>query len=315
MRQKSKILVTGATGFIGTRLVKHLLEAGYPLRCLSRRQDPDLPEGVETVRADLRERSSLDKALEGIDTAYYLVHSLDAGESRFARRERIAARNFVEAADQARIKRVIYLSGLGNDEALSKHLRSRQEVERILQSGHFKTTVLRAAIVIGAGGASFEILRFLVKTQPVIPDLEGLQTRCQPIAIDNVIAYLAGCLEAEDTVDETFDIGGPEILSYREMLEGLARVDHDVNLYFPAPLFSPWLASRLIGLLSPVRSAVVLSLIKGLKNEVVCRDNRIRELIPQTLMSYDEAVALALRERKARNVKRDCATSTQADAG
>jgi uncharacterized protein YbjT (DUF2867 family) len=156
--------------------------------------------------------------------------------------------------------------------------------------------VLRAAVIIGAGGSSFEMLRFLVRTQPVIPDLPGLRTSCQPIAVDNVIGYLAGCLNVEATAGETFDIGGPEILSYREMLEHLAQVAGHVNLYFPTPVFSAWLTSRLIGLLSPVKSEVALALLKGLNNEVVCRENRIRELIPEPLIPYNRAVALALEE-------------------
>lgn len=305
MDTKPKILVTGATGFIGQRLVRQLLSENYPLRCLSRREKPGLPEGVETARGDLFNPDSLARALEGIDTALYLVHSLDAGEKKFARKDRMAVRNFVAAAEHAKVKRVIYLSGLGDEETLSEHLRSRHEVARILQTGYFQTTVLRAAIIIGAGGASFEILRFLVKTQPVIPDLPELETRCQPIAVDNVIGYLAGCLKEEATSGQSFDIGGPEVLSYKEMLERMAKVAGDVNLYCPTPLFSAWLTSRLIGLLSPVNAEVALALLKGLKNEVVCRDSRIRELIPQPLIPYEEAVAIAFRERS----KRGCAAA------
>lgn len=296
MSDKPKILVTGAGGFIGRRLVGKLLADGYPLRCLSRRKVAAPAAGVENVIADLLDPDSLRDALDGIDTAYYLVHSLDAGEKDFAARDRAAAENFVAAAERAKLRRVIYLSGLGAHEELSDHLRSRHEVGEILRRGNFATTVLRAAVIIGAGGSSFEILRFLVRTQPVIPDLPGLRTRCQPIAVDNLIGYLAGCLSAEATAGATFDIGGPEILSYREMLEHLAQVAGHVNLYFPTPVFSAWLTSRLIGLLSPVKSEVALALLKGLNNEVVCRENRIRELIPEPLIPYDRAVALALEE-------------------
>ena len=171
----------------------------------------------------------------------------------------------------------------------------------ILRQGNFAVTELRAAIIIGAGGSSFEILRFLVRTQPVIPDLPGLQTRCQPIAVDNVIDYLVGCLEAEATAGQSFDIGGPDILSYREMLEHLARVAGQVNLYFPTPVFSAWLTSRLIGLLTPVDDEVALALLRGLNNEVICRDNRIRDLLPVPLIPYDRAVALALEEIAGKN--------------
>ena len=296
MADKPKILVTGAGGFIGRRLVDRLLADGYPLRCLSRRERAASTAGAENVIADLLDPDSLGAALDGIDTAYYLVHSLDAGEKDFAAKDRAAAENFVAAAERAQLRRVIYLSGLGAHEQLSEHLRSRHEVGEILGRGNFATTVLRAAVIIGAGGSSFEMLRFLVRTQPVIPDLPGLQTRCQPIAVDNVIGYLAGCLSAEATAGATFDIGGPEILSYREMLEHLAQVAGHVNLYFPTPIFSAWLTSRLIGLLSPVKSEVALALLKGLNNEVVCRENRIRELIAEPLIPYDRAVALALAE-------------------
>ncbi len=296
MPMKPKILVTGATGFIGRRLVKKLLAEDYPVRCLSRQHQTALPEGVETAVADLLDPDTLTYTLNGIDTAYYLVHSLDAGEHDFAKKDRAAAQNFVAAAERAKVRRVIYLSGLGAHEAVSEHLRSRHEVGEILQQGNFATTVLRAAIIIGAGSSSFDILRFLVRTQPVIPDLSGLQTRCQPIAVDNVIHYLAGCLTVEATAGQTFDIGGPDILSYREMLEHLASVAGQVNLYFPTPVFSAWLTSKLIGLLSPVKSEVVLALLKGLDNEVVCREDRIQKLLPEPLIPYNEAVALALAE-------------------
>lgn len=311
MADKPKILVTGASGFIGRRLVARLLAEGYLPRCLSRRKVAASSGGVENVIADLLDPDSLRDALDGIDTAYYLVHSLDAGEKDFAARDRAAAENFVAAAERAKLRRVIYLSGLGAHEELSDHLRSRHEVGEILRRGNFATTVLRAAVIIGAGGSSFEILRFLVRTQPVIPDLPGLRTRCQPIAVDNVIGYLAGCLNAEATAGATFDIGGPEILSYREMLEHLAQVAGHVNLYFPTPIFSAWLTSRLIGLLSPVKSEVALALLKGLNNEVVCRENRLRELIPEPLIPYDRAVALALEEIQAGREARSSSTNFQ----
>jgi len=296
MTQKPKILVTGATGFVGRRLVDRLLDEGFPVRCLSRSDKTFLPKGVELATADLLDPESLRFCLNGIDTAYYLVHSLDAGEQAFAAKDRLAAENFVAAAERSKVRRVIYLSGLGAHEQLSEHLHSRHEVGEILRQGQFATTVLRAAIIIGAGGSSFEILRFLVRTQPVIPDLPGLQTRCQPIAVSNVIDYLVACLPVEGTAGQTFDIGGPEILSYREMLEHLAKVGGHVNLYFPTPVFSAWLTSRMIGLLSPVKSEVALALLNGLNNEVICRDQRIRKLIPLSLISYDQAVAAALDE-------------------
>jgi len=295
---KSSVLIAGATGFIGHHLSRKLTESGYTLRGLSRRKSHP-SAGVEWVEADLLQPATLPEALHGIDTVYYLVHSLDAGVEHFADRDREAAGNFTDAADKAGVRRVIYLSGLGHAQAaLSEHLRSRGEVAAILRQGSFATTVLRAAIIIGAGGASYELIRFLVKTQPVIPDLKGLETRCQPIALSNVIGYLAGCLREEKTTGDTFDIGGPQILSYRQMLEGFARAAGDVNLFLPVPFFSSRLTAWMLGLLSPVKAETALALLQGLDNEVICRENRIRDLIPQALIPYEQAVRMALAEVK-----------------
>ncbi len=295
------ILIAGATGFIGRPLTRALAEKGHALRCLSRADQASLPPGVQRVKADLLDPPSLEPALEGVDTAYYLVHSLDAGVSRFAERDRTAAINFSKAAENAGVRRVIFLSGLGEpSEHLSAHLQSRHEVADILRQGAFATTVLRAAVILGAGGASFELIRFLVKTQPVIPDLKGLDTHCQPIALANALRYLTGCLDEEKTAGQSFDIGGPEVLTYRQMLEGFARVANDINLFLPVPFFSSRLTAWLLGVLSPVRADTALALLHGLGNEVICRENRIRGLIRQKLIPYEEAIRLALQITPAR---------------
>lgn len=292
------ILITGANGFIGKRLTVALLDRGYRVRCMVRKDSAGLPPTAEAVRADMLDRATLGQALQGIDTAYYLVHAMSGGRSGFERRDREAARNFVNAAEEAGVRRVIYLGGLGETgDNLSEHLRSRLEVAEILQSGRFATTFLRAAVIIGAGGASFEMVKSLVERLPVMIAPRWVSTLCQPIAVNDVIAYLAGCLADERTAGKTFDIGGPEILSYREMMERFARIAGKTVFILPVPVLTPKLSSYWVGLITPVSPSVSMPLIEGLSNEVICRDNAIRELIPLRLTPYDEAVRLALTEK------------------
>jgi uncharacterized protein YbjT (DUF2867 family) len=298
MDEEKRVLILGATGFIGQRLLAVLVEEpGVQLRCLTRRPSP-FPAGVESVTGDLLLPETLPDAFRDIDTAYYLVHSMSGGRAGFAERDRQAALNFVSAAEAAGLRRVIYLGGLGEREGLSEHLASRTEVGDILQSGNFSVTVLRAAVIIGAGGASYEIIRSLVHRLPVMVIPRWVQTRCQPIAVDDVIRYLVGCLKDERTAGGTFDIGGPEVLSYLQMMERFASIAGDVNLYIPVPLLTPRLSSYWVGLVTPVKASVAMPLIEGLRNEVVCRENRIRDLVPFDLTSYDEAVRRAVAEDK-----------------
>lgn len=296
---KETILVTGATGFIGKRLVIALLGKGYRVRCLVRRADARLPADAEKTVGDLLEPATLGAAFEGIGAAYYLVHSMAGGRAGFDRRDRKAAENFVVAADRAGLKRAIYLGGLGETGSnLSEHLASRMEVASILGKGSFLTTFLRAAVIIGAGGASFEMIKALVERLPVMITPRWVSTRCQPIAVRDVIGYLTGCLEEERTADATFDIGGPEILTYREMMERFARVGKKFTLIVPVPFLTPRLSSYWVGFITPIKPSISMPLIEGLRNEVVCRDNRIRELIPIPLTPYDEAIKIALAEER-----------------
>ncbi|HIJ96202.1 MAG TPA: NAD(P)H-binding protein [Desulfuromonadales bacterium] len=291
------ILVTGATGFIGHRLTQMLLTAGYAVRGLVRTASAALPPGAEAVVGDMLAPASLTPALAGIDTAYYLVHSMAAGRAGFERRDREAAENFVRAADRAGVRRVIYLGGLGETgDGLSEHLKSRLEVAEILRSGKLVTTFLRAAVIIGAGGASFELVRGLVKRLPIMITPRWVSTRCQPIAVRDVIAYLTGCLADERTAGRTFDIGGPDIITYREMMERFAALEGKHLTIIPVPLLTPKLSSYWVALFSPVPPSVSMPLIEGLSNEVVCRDTSIRELIPLQLTPYDQAVVQALAE-------------------
>lgn len=292
------VLVTGANGFIGRRLVRALLDEGVKVRCMVRRRGEQPPE-VETAVADLLDASSLAPAFEGIHTAYYLVHSMAGGRTGFEERDRLAAANFVAAADRAGVKRVIYLGGLGETgDTLSEHLASRLEVATMLKAGSYQTTVLRAAVIIGAGGASFEMIRSLVERLPFMIVPRWVETSCQPIAVGDVIRYLTGCLSETETAGGTFDIGGPEILSYRLMMERFAAIEGKKLLILPVPFLTPKLSSYWVGLITPVKPSISMPLIEGLANEVICRDNRIRDLIPLQLTSYDEAVRTALEEEK-----------------
>ena len=296
---RGTVLVTGATGFIGRRLVSALADEGFRVRAMVRRPEAAVPEGVEEVVADLLEPLSLDAALAGVDTAFYLVHSLAAGRTGFEQRDRQAAENFVTAADKSGLRRVIYLGGLGETgSGLSEHLASRREVAEILRSGRLSTTVLRAAIIIGAGGASYEIIKALVDRLPVMITPRWVSTKCQPIAVADVINYLLGCLRDERTSGGTFDIGGPEILSYRQMMECFARLHGKRLLIVPVPLLTPKLSSYWVGLVTPVKPSISMPLIEGLRNEVVCRDTLLRDLLPFPLTPFDEALRRTLDEER-----------------
>jgi uncharacterized protein YbjT (DUF2867 family) len=292
---RKTVLVTGANGFIGRLLTEALLTEEVQLRCMVRKPAGPDDSPAETVRGDLLEPATLPAVMAGVDTAFYLVHSMAAGRAGFERRDHDAAGNFVRAAEQAGVRRVIYLGGLGETgDDLSEHLKSRLEVASIIRAGNFATTFLRAAIIIGAGGASFEMIKALVDRLPVMITPRWVTTRCQPIAVEDVIGYLAGCLKDERTAGGTFDIGGPDVLTYKEMMERFGRIRGRRLHIIPVPVLTPRLSSYWVGLITPVPPSVSMPLIEGLKNEVICRDHAIRTLIPLELTPYDEAVRRAL---------------------
>ncbi len=294
-KSRDSILITGASGFIGRRLTQRLLDDGLSVRCMVRHVPSSLPEGATIVTGDMLDPATLVHALTGIDTAYYLVHSMTAGRAGFERRDREAAENFVAAADKAKVRRVIYLGGLGETgDDLSEHLKSRLVVADILNKGSFATTFLRAAVIIGAGGASFEMIRALTRHLPVMITPRWVSTRCQPIDVTDVIDYLAGCLNDERTCGRTFDIGGPDVLTYREMMERMARIQGKKLCILPVPVLTPKLSSYWVGFITPVPASVSMPLIEGLKNEVICRDTAILDIIPLRLKPFDEAVRNAL---------------------
>lgn len=296
------ILVAGATGYIGGRLVPRLLQRGYRVRALCRtpakllgRPWADHP-GLEVCRADLFDLDATIQAAAGCRAAYYLVHSMGPGIADFAAADRLAAAYFAAAAEKAGMERIIYLGGLGEESPdLSPHLRSRAEVGRILQQGAVPVTVLRAAVVIGAGSASFEILRYLVERLPVMTTPRWVQTPCQPIAVDNVLHYLIGCLESPLVRGETFDIGQPEVVTYRRLMDLYAEeAGLRKRLILPLPFLTPGLSAYWISLVTPVPAALARPLAEGLRNEVVCRDFRLRQWLPQRLIGCREAIRLAL---------------------
>jgi len=297
------ILVTGATGYVGGRLIPALLEAGHRVRAMGRSVDKlscrpwAHHQRVELVHGDVLDSESLKKAASGCWAAYYLVHSMIAQKEKFVEADRRAARHMVETADAAGLERMIYLGGLAEakQEALSKHLKSRIEVADILQSGPVPTTDLRAPMILGSGSASFEILRYLVERLPAMITPRWVRSLNQPIAIRAVIAYLVGCLEHEETVGETFDIGGPDILTYRDLLEIYAEeAGLRKRIIIPVPVLTPTLSAYWIRLISPVPTSIALPLTEGLTSDAVCTENRIQSIIPQKLISCRETIRLAL---------------------
>ncbi|HWG92384.1 MAG TPA: NAD(P)H-binding protein [Candidatus Thermoplasmatota archaeon] len=294
------ILVAGASGFIGRHLVPQLVARGHAVRALTRRPERyQGPPGVTVARGDVLDADSLRSALAGCDAAVYLVHSMEGGD--FAERDRLAARNFREAAAAAGLERLVYLGGLGNrsDESLSPHLRSRHEVGDLLAGGGVPTTVLRAAIILGAGGASFEMLRELVMRLPVMVTPRWVESRCQPIALRDVLRYLVAALEDPVPQPATFDIGGPDVLTYRGMMTEFADLLGKRLLVVGVPVLTPRLSTYWVDLVTSQPKAVAHALIEGLRNDVVCENDAARRQWPFPLLPYREAVVEALRQEPA----------------
>jgi len=312
------VLVTGATGYVGGRLVVRLLDAGYRVRCLARSArklqarpwaaDPR----VSIVEADIDDEARVESGMRGCAAAYYLVHSMLSRGAGYADADRRAALGFAGAAERAGVARIVYLGGLGETgTGLSEHLRSRRDVETALASGAVPVTILRAAMIIGAGSASFEILRYLVERLPVMVTPRWVRTPCQPISIDDVLAVLVETLRVPATAGRTLDIGGPDVVTYRQLMDivaeerGLRR-----RLVIPVGALTPRVSSLWIHLVTPVSHRIARPLAEGLRNPVVCRDDDAVRLMPGRRRGVREAIRLALREHT------DCRIeSSWSDAG
>jgi uncharacterized protein YbjT (DUF2867 family) len=301
-----KILVTGATGYIGGRLVPELIERGYDVRVMVR--TPFLGHyerwpKARIVVGDAMDKQSLERALKGIHTAYYLIHSLLLGQKKLEEAEIIAAWNFTDAASTCGVKRIIYLGGLGDSRApLSPHLRSRLQVGEILSNSAVPTTILRAAIIIGSGSASYEIIEHLVKSNILIFFIpRWARTKCQPIAIRDVIKYLVGVLEKDETIGQSYDIGGDEILTYEEMLKILATLLKKKRLFVSVPVSNVGFFAYLAGLLTPVPTQIAHSLMASVVNEVICKGQKLGDIIPIKTYSFKEALigAMTIEEKDA----------------
>lgn len=290
------VLVAGGTGFVGRRLVAALDEEGLDVRVMTRSPEDHRGPGT-AVYGDVADEASVAKALEGCGAAYYLVHSLDSAD--FVEKDAAAAKAFGTAAAANDVGQIIYLGGLGDDaDDLSEHLRSRREVEKLLAEGGVPVTVLRAGIIIGHGGISWEITRQLVEHLPAMITPKWVSTKTQPIAVDDVIRYLAGVLGNDEAVGRVFEIGGPDVLEYKTMLTRVADLKGQSLPIVPVPLLTPGLSSRWLGLVTDVDNQAARTLVDSMANEVVVHDDSIRSVVPFELTGYDDAVRHALEERE-----------------
>ena len=299
MNDRRRILVTGATGYVGGQLIPHLLEQGYAVRVFVRERnklrDFAWSSRVQVSIGDVLQADTLAPALSGVDAAYYLVHSMTAGAD-FVERDVAAARNFGRAAKTAGVKQVIYLGGLGSDNAtLSEHLRSRQETGQVLRESGVCLTELRAAIIVGSGSISFEMIRYLTERVPTMICPRWVRTRVQPIAIEDVISYLVASLREPRSADQTIEIGGADVLTYGELMKGYARVRGLRRLLLHVPVLTPRLSSYWVHWVTPISAAYARPLIEGLRNEVVVTDRQADQLFPEIKpLCYQDAVEKTL---------------------
>jgi uncharacterized protein YbjT (DUF2867 family) len=313
-----KILVAGGSGFIGSRLIKKLAadihyhepRSRVEILCLTR--DPEsikdmFDEDVRLVKADVSNYEDLARAMsEQIDIAYYLVHSMEGTSKqwkKFSERDRVAAMNFAKVASEYGVKRIIYLGGLihaedDHDNNLSEHMRSRKEVGEILQQhSSSKVTIFRAAVILGQGGGSFQMLQYLVERLPLMICPRWVLTKCQPIAVDDVVDYLARCIEVKESEGKTFDIGGPDVLTYLDMMRKYAKILNKSLQVIIIPFLTPRLSSYWVDLVTPVRASLARPLIDSLKHDATVRDDSIRQVIPIQLKSFEEAIQAARNEK------------------
>ncbi len=293
-----KILLTGVTGYIGRRLLPVLLEEGHEVTCCVRdirRFDQETFDShyLKVIEVDFLKPETLSRIPDELDAAYYFIHSMSSSVGDFEKLEERCAENFRQRLEQTQVQQVIYLSGIVNDQELSDHLRSRKSVEDILGQGRYHLTTLRAAIIVGSGSASFEIIRDLAEKLPVMVAPRWVKTRSQPIAIRNVIQYLQGVLLFEKSYDQSFDIGGPKVLTYRQMLLTFAQIRNLKRYIFVVPIMTPKLSSYWLYFVTSTSYKLAINLVNSMKVEVICEENELNQWLDIDLLTYEEAVQLA----------------------
>ena len=311
-QKQIRILVSGASGFIGRRLVRRLLlsrgSTNWSIRCMTRNANslsdyfPDDRGNLEFVQADVQDYPELVKALTGADIAFYLIHSMEGPSKewkKFEERDRNAAENFAKAVNEAGVSRVIYLGGLtyAPVQELSKHMRSRMEVGEILKKSNAGVTIFRAAVILGHGGGSFQMLQYLVERLPLMVCPKWVLTKCQPIAIDDVVEYLVRSIETNETKSKTFDIGGPEILTYLDMMVQYGKTLKKSIKIIIIPYLTPRLSSYWIDLITPVKASLARPLIDSLRHEAIVKDNSIAHIIPLHLKNFQKSIKIAKDEQ------------------
>ena len=295
------ILVTGATGFIGARLISSLSKRGYKISAMSRKKISD-SENVKYIKADVFDLNQLEKAMTGIKTAFYLLHSMEGSKDewkQFSSREKLQANNFLKAATKAGVKRIIYLGGLVNDSLdLSPHMKSRKEVGEILASGNIPVTELRASIIIGAEGGSYAMLRYLVERLRIMVCPSWVKSLAQPIAVDDVIQYLVGCMEKPETTGKFFEIGGLEKITYEELMRIYSAYLNKNLFVIQIPFLTTRLSSYWVDLITPVKASLARPLIDSLVHDTIVTDDSISKIIPLRLKSVRESIDIATKEMK-----------------
>ncbi|WP_224483745.1 SDR family oxidoreductase [Robertkochia aurantiaca] len=293
-----KVLLTGANGYIGMRVLHSLLPLGHELVCVVRDEKrlsvpPDIRSQIEIIEIDFLEEADPDKIPHDIDAAYYLIHSMTSSTTDFDEKEAQAAKNFLKYVEPTGVKQVIYLGGIANNEELSKHLASRKNVENILKEGDFHLTVLRAGIIVGSGSSSFEIIRDLCEKLPVMICPKWVLTRSQPIAIRDVLKFLTGVLGNEACYDDGFDIAGPNVLSYKQMLQLYAKTRGFKNWIFTVPVMTPKLSSYWLYFVTSTSYKLAMNLVDSMKTEVIAKDKRLQEMLGIKTHTYVEAIEMA----------------------
>ena len=302
-----KILLTGATGYIGKRLLPILIAQGHDIICCVRDINRffvpiQYKDKITVVEVDFLKKETLSTIPVDIDAVYYLIHSMSSSADNYDQLEKTSAENFVSRINQTKAQQVIYLSGIINDNSLSKHLSSRKKVEEILTTGTYAMTTLRAGIIVGSGSASFEIIRDLINKLPIMITPKWLNTRCQPIAISDVLEFLSKSLLNPSTYNQSFDIGGPDILTYKEMLLAFAKAKKLKRWIFTVPVMTPKLSSYWLYFVTSTSYKLASALVSSMKVEVVCNDTRINDLLHVKPMPYEEALSKALIKIEANNV-------------